>query len=533
MFNQMRYRVAGIMILAVVPWLLTGCIKKKSKEALNSKETLRVTLNSEPPSLDWVKATDSVSSQVLVNVMDGLVTYDYYDPNLKLLPALATKWEPSQGARVWTFTLRQGVKWTDGKEFKGQQVIDAWERLLNPKTAAKYAYYLHPIKNAKKYSSGELKDFSQVGAHMNEQGQLVVELEAPQSYFPYLLTYNSTYPIRKDVIAKYGDQWTEPQNIQTLGAYRLKTWEHDKQIILERNDTYYGEKPKIKNVVAYIISEFSTALNLFHGGKLDVQTELPMTEVGVLKKMKEYKEKSLLVLYYYGFNVRKPPMNNPYFRKAISYAVDRRQITGMLGGGKRPTAGWVPPGMFGYEKNRGIHFDVAKAKGFLKKAGYKSPKEVPKLIVGFNTNENHQRIAENLQAQLKKNLGISVELRNEEWKVYLDTLKVDPPHIFRMGWVADYPDPDTFMALMTTDSTQNYSKWSNKKFDHIVRKAASVVDPSERKELYSEAQQILTETEVPVLPVYADVENLLVSSRVNHFPYNSVGLYPYKGVEIQ
>src|SRR5690606_30695386 len=135
----------------------------------------------------------------------GLVTNDFNDPELKILPALATKWESSRDQKKWVFTLRDDVKWTDGVPFTAQHVVDAWERLLNPNTAAPYAYMLFNIKNAKAYNMGELTDFAQVGVKVNERGQLEVELESPQSYFPMVTAHNTTFPIRKDIIEKFGD----------------------------------------------------------------------------------------------------------------------------------------------------------------------------------------------------------------------------------------------------------------------------------------------------------------------------------------
>ncbi|MCB0356378.1 MAG: hypothetical protein KDD40_05190, partial [Bdellovibrionales bacterium] len=157
----------------------------------------------------------------------------------------------------------------------------------------------------------------------------------------------------------------------------------------------------------------------------------------------------------------------------------------------------------------------------------------PTVSLGFNTNNNHQRIAENVQSQLKKNLSINVELKNEEWKVYLNTLKVDPPHIFRMGWLADYPDPDNFLNLMTSYSDNNHTNWGNKTYDNYIELGAKELDKSKRKEYYSKAQKILTEQDVPVAPMFSSVNHSLISKRVVNFPRNSMDRYPFKKVELK
>lgn len=515
--------------------LATGCVKKnagKLEYGLDVKETLRVNLESEPPSLDWSISTDTTSSLVTMNIMEGLVTYNLADRELSPAPALATEWKASENARVWTFKIRKGVKWTDGKEFTGQDVIDGWERILNPATASEYAYFLFGVKNARDYNSGKLKDFSKVGIKLNGT-DLVVELEKPMGFFPYLLTHHATYPIRKDIVEKFGPKWTDPANIVTLGAYKLKTWDHDKALVLERNDDYYGEKAKIKYVLGYMINEYSTALNLIEGGKLDFQRSLPFKELPKYRQFAGYRQVPLISMYYYGLNTKKAPFNNLKVRKAFAMAIDRKQITDLLAAGHAPLTGWVPTGMFGYENEMGVKYDPSTAAKMLDEAGFKDRTKIPKVTLAFNTNENHQRIAENVQAQLKKNLGVDVQIANEEWKVYLKRLQNDTPNIYRMGWLGDYPDPSTFMDLMTSFSENNHTGWGSKTYDELVAQGNSSLNKDKRRDFYSKAQKILTEEDVPVIPIYSSVSHILLSDRVQNFPVNSIEHYQFKGVTLK
>jgi oligopeptide transport system substrate-binding protein len=318
-----------------------------------------------------------------------------------------------------------------------------------------------------------------------------------------------------------------------LGAYKLKVWDHDKALVLERNDSYYGEKAKVKNVIGYMINEYSTALNLFESGRLDYQNEVPYNEIPSLKTKPGFRQIGLLGTYYYGFNTRKAPTNNVKVRKAIAHAIDRKQITDLLGAGMAPLSSWIPTGMFGYEADRGLKFDPELARKLLDEAGYKDRSKFPRLTLGFNSNENHQRIAENVQAQLKKNLGISVELMNEEWKVYLNHVHTDPPSIYRMGWLADYPDPDNFMNLMTSYSDNNYTGWKSKEYDALVEEGASSLDKEKRRQVYSKAQALLTEQDVPAVPIYSMVAHLLISDRLQNFPVNAMDKHPFKDVSIK
>lgn len=523
--------LASIVLLAFT----VACTKRSQKleYGLDIKDTVRINISTEPPSLDWHKSTDTTSAEIQLNIMSSLVEYDTGHPELQLKPSLVTKWEARDLAKKWKLTLREGVKWTDGVEFEAQQVVDGWERLLNPATASEYAYFLFGLKGARDYNAGKLKDFSQVGVKAVDKYTVEVTLDKSMSFFPMLLTHHSVLPARKDVIAKFGDRWTDPANIQTLGPFVLKVWDHDKAIVLERNETYWGEKPKVKNVLAYMINDQSTALNLFDAGKIDFLPELPSTELEVLSKRPEFRREGNLTIYYYGLNTAKKPFDNPKVRRAFAMAVDKQQIVTLMKGGQTPISGWLPAGMFAFDEGVGVKFDPAEAKKLLAEAGFTDPKKLPKVVLGFNTNENHKRIAENVQAQLKTNLGVDVEIKNEEWKVYLKSLQSDAPHIYRMGWQADYPDPDNFISLMLSYSENNHTHWKNPKFDKLVEEGSRELNTEKRRSIYKQAQEILTEQDTPVIPIYSASSNMLISTRLENFPVNRLARRIYDKVSVK
>ena len=521
------------LILFVCIFSFNSCIKKKISEweKFPLSETFRFNMTSEPPSLDWNKATDSSSALILDNIMEGLTDYDFSKETVGLQPALAEKWGSTSDRKTWTFTIREGVKWSDGKDLTARHFLDSWERLLNPQTASEYAYFLFPIKNAQSYNEGSLKDFSKVGVSINQNGQLVVELNEGKNYFPYLMSHMSTYPIRKDIIQKYGENdWTKPQYIVTLGAYHLMKWEHDKQIILERNTNYHGNLAKIRNVIIYMIPDTTAVLNLFEMNRLDAISNLPSRELPFLRKKKEYREHGASSIYYYGFNTKKKPFHDVRVRKAFNLAIDKKEIIELLQGGQTVLGGWIPKGLFGYDSTLGLNFDPKTALSLLDLAGYKDRTQFPRVVISYNTNEDHKRIAENIQAQLKKNLNIQVELSNQEWKSYLYSLKTGEQEIYRLGWFADYPDPDTFMNLMTSYSDNNHTYWVNNRYDVLVDKASSLPNGETRLKLYLEAQNILTKEEVPVIPLYSSQSHWLISDRVSQFPLNVMSQIQFKNV---
>ena len=511
-----------------------GCKKKNSggDYGLEKSETLRVRVNSEPPTLDWHKASDTTSSFITTNIMEGLVQFNYTGGEVGLSPALATEWKSLEKAKVWEFKIRENVKWSDGEAFEPRHIVDGWERLLNPMTASQYAYYLYGIKNAKAYNEGKIKDFSKVGVSL-KGNTLKVELEKSMQ-FPHLLTHSSTFPVRKDIVNKFGDQWTEPENIVTLGAYNLTKWEHDKALVVTANPNFFGRPAKTKNVIFYVIQETQTAINLFDAGKIDALRTLPPQDIPALKRRKEFVDYPILTIYYYGFNTLKAPVDNPLVRKAISHAIDRNQIVKMLQGGQKPLSGWVPFGMFGYDPKVGLAFDPVRAKELLKEAGYNESNPFPKIQLSFNTLDTNKKIAENVQAQLKENLGISLELKNEEWKVYLETLKVNPSHMYRMSWVADYPDPNNFFEILLSYSSNNRTKWKNKAYDKLVEDAVTLVeDKPKRLEMYAKAHKILVNDHAPVFPVFTSVAHNLIADRVVSFPTNVMYEFRLKNTSLQ
>lgn len=523
-----------VLSLVCVIFAAASCTKKNKvlEYGLELNDTLRINLKSEPPNIDWNVGSDTTSSLVMYNVMDGLTRFEINDPKMPLQPALAESWKASDGGRTWTFKLRKGVLWTDGVEFTAQHVLDAWELVLTGKSGSEYAYFLFPILNAEKFFKRET-EFKNVGASVNGKGELVVKLERPMSYFPMLLSHHAMFPARKDILERFGDRWTEPGNIQTLGAYKLKIWDHDKALVMERYDGYYGEKAKIRYVLGYMINEYATALNLYRSGKLDFQETVPANEIPALKKLPGFHTSPSLTTYYIGFNTKKAPFTDARVRRAFVLAVDRQQITDLLNAGHEPLSGWIPKGVLGHDDGVGLKFDAEAARKILDEAGFKDRSRLGRIVFGFNTNENHQRIAENVQAQLRKNIGVSVELANEEWKVYLNRLKTDPTQIFRIGWQGDYPDPDTFMNLMTSSSEQNYTKWGSAKYDKLSNEGASSMSDETRRKIYREAQRVLLEEEVPVMPVYNQVDHVLLSERVKNFPLNSLSRWEFKGVTFQ
>ena len=503
----------GLWILAGL-WWLTAC----SGESPVADKTLRMALRFEPPTLDWSLATDGVSFNVLTNIMEGLTQYN---EQLEPVPAIAKRWEFSEGGRVITYYLRDDVKWTDGQPVTAGDFEYAWKRLLNPQTAAQYAYFLFDIENAAEYNSGKIKDAGQVGVKAVSPTVLQVRLKRPVTYFPSITTFMVTFPQRKDVIERHGDHWTDPEHIVTNGPFTLDQWHHEYKLVLTTNPDYYDTRPAVDRVILYVIRNPTTELTLYETGELDF-AELPPVAIPHYQTSPEYKNLPILRGYYYGFNVTKPPFDDARVRRALSHAIDRSQIPVILKGGQLPTSSWIPKGMFGYNPDIGPKFNPEKARALLAEAGYSGEKKFPAFSISYNTDPTHRLIAQYIQAQWKKHLGLAVGLEDQEWKVYLKKLDIDPPPVFRLGWGADFPDPDNFMNLFIATSGNNRLLWNNEQYDRLIARGAAEQDPEIRQALYNEAQILLTETDAAIISLFVAAQNVLVKPYVHHLDINAM-----------
>jgi oligopeptide transport system substrate-binding protein len=507
-------------IFIILLIFLFNCKGKEEDASFISpgKDTLEINIGSEPPTLDWSLATDSTSYTIILNIMSGLTKFG---KDLRPEPDLAEGWEISEDGKTITFHLRKDVFWTDGKPLKAKDFEYSWKRLLNPKTGASYAYSLYDIEGAEEYNTGKENDLQKIGVRALNDYTLAVKLKRPASYFFSLLTFMSTFPIRQDVIEKHGVKWTDPKNIVTLGAFKLSTWRHHEKILLSKNPNYFGDKPKINKVEMIMNENPTSSLALYEDGELDFLDgrNIPTLEVPRLRLSPEFKTAPQFRGNYVGFNTNKPPFDNPLVRRAFSAAIDRARLAELIQGAGVPTTSWIPQGMLGYNAEIGVKFNPEQARAWIAQAGYKDGNGFPRVVFLYPDVGNSRIIAEALQSMWKTYLGVEVELQNQEWKIYLSTLDTDPPPVFRAGWGADFPDPHNFMSMFECNSGNNRTRWCNHEYDKVVEKAAEEENPEKRIALYREAQQILTENDVPIAPILISIQQTMVKPYV-------VGLNP-------
>jgi oligopeptide transport system substrate-binding protein len=509
--------------------LLAGCGQiPTSGKVKNSPEVFRMNLGTEPPDLDPAKTDDLTSFSVLLPLLKGLTQFD---AQMRARPAIAESWEVSPDGLRYVFHLRKNARWSDGKPVTTDDFLFAWKRALTPATGAPYVFFLYELKNGKAFYEGQVQDFSKVGVRAVDSHTLSVELERPTPFFLDLAASPVMLPLRRDVVTQYGDQFTEARHMLSDGAYQMTQWTHEEKIVLTPNPYFYEQsparRPQVKAIEMYMINDANTSVVMYENGSLDfieTTTSIPSFDVRRLRKSPDCRSSILHRISYFGFNVRKPPFDNPKVRQAFAYALDRSYYPRLMQSGQKPMTSWITPGLVGYNPARGLGYDPEKAKKLLAEAGYPGGKGFPTVHLSFQTQYDIQKEAEIAQYLWKKNLNVDVRLDNMEWKVLLSKLDEDPPQLFRLGWFVDYPDADSFMNVFLSGSGNNHTQWKNKRYDALVRQAVVTLNPADRQALYDEAQQLLLEKETAIVPVYASEKTYMVKPHIQGLSMNALNL---------
>jgi oligopeptide transport system substrate-binding protein len=527
------------MLMVLVVLLLALSVVQcgpKPKEA--KPVTLRGNHSGEPPTLDPALATDTTSVFCDKQFFLGLTAFEKDTP--KVIPELATEWSVSGDGLVWTFKMRDDVPWVnydpETKEVEEVGTVNAHDvvygikRTINPETASDYAYVLYIIKGAEAANTGE-GSMDDVGVRAVDDYTVEITLESAAGYFPSIAGMWVARPQPQAAIEEHGEKWTEPGNIVTNGPYMLESWEHEASMVMVKNPKYYdADNVQIDRVEMAMVQEASTNMAMYENNEVDVMgSDLgwgpPLEDMDRIKADaelgKELEIAPRLCTYYYGFTNTKPPFDNHLVRKAFAAAIDRQSlIDNVTKGGQIPAKHFACPGIFGAPPvdEVGIEYDPEQAKAWLAEAGYPDGEGLGEVVLMHNVSEAHAKIAQAITAMWKETLGVDVEIETQEWKVYLQTLKnetpvEDMPHIWRLGWCADYPDENNWVHEVFNSSAganrarrgcvdPNCQEVQPTKFDELTEQAAKEQDPEKRKEIYREAERILIEEETAIAPIY-------------------------------
>ena len=467
----------------------------------DSTRIFRYRLATDPPALDTIHTTDTSSAAIVFRMFEGLVEQDPL--TLEVIPALAESWEISGDGLTYTFHLKKGVKFHNGREVTSADFRYSFERCLTPENMSERSWVLAPIKGAEEMLKGDAETL--YGMKTPDDYTVILELEKP---FAPFLSYLAMEAGR--VVAREGVKEDRFEPIGT-GPFRFISWKHDIRVSLEAFEEYHGEPAGIKRVDYEVIPDVGVAFQKFVAGELDLVDEIPPGQFRLIQERypEAVKVWPFLRNEYIGFNHMRPPFkDNLKLRQALCWAVDRQRIVDDIYEGAALTANCIlPPGMKERDDTiEGYGFDLEKAGRLLAEAGYPGGKGLPELTLWYNNNEMHQQNVQYIQSTFKK-IGVDVRLRSLDWPAYLKACESHEPDLYRLGWVADIPDADNFLYILL-NSTQigppgNYSGYSNPEFDRLVNEARESTDSEHRIELYRRADRLATEDACWIHLMYA------------------------------
>ncbi len=482
--------------------------------------TLHRGLSSDPESIDPHKIRSVQAAEVLRDIGEGLLAYS---PTGELIGAAAEAWTISDDGRTYTFNLRPEARWSNGDVVTAEQFAFSLQRLVDPATAAFYAQALAAIANAEAIIASEMAP-SDLGVEAVDEHTLVMTLERPTPYLLSLLTHPSAFPVHPGSVAKHGTAFTRPEILLSNGAYRLLAWEPGSVLKLIRNQQYWNNAATSIDAVNYhVLTQEMTELNRYRAGEIDITGSIPPDSFEQVRE--QYAEEMhiapYLGVYYYGYNLTKPPFaGNARLRQALSMAIDRETLVEKVTGrGEAPAYSWVPPGVDNYDPRRFSYADMtqdernAAARRLYREAGYNADNPA-EIELRYNTSDTQQRIALAIQSMWHDVLGAETTLVNEEFQVLLANMRAaEVTQVFRSSWIGDYNDAHTFLSVLQGGNPSNMPRFSNEEYDGLMRRAAAQVDPLARRLYLEEAERVLL-GEHPVIPLYFYVSKHLVSPRV-------------------
>lgn len=463
---------------------------------------LRFNNGAEPETIDPALAAGQPDGNVCRMLWEGLTVAD--PATLEPLPGMARAWSVSDDGLEWTFHLRP-ARWSDGRPVTAGDFAWSWRRALDPKTAARNAGLLHYLKNGRAFNRGELADPAAVGVSAPDDSTLRVTLEHPTPFWIHLTSYPTYMPVPRESVERWGDRWTRPEHVVGNGPFCLTGWRPNSRFVFRKNPGYWDAgQVRLDGAILYSIDDLNTSMNLYRAGRIDWNPSgnIPAPYLAAVRTMADFRNAPFAAIYYYSINVTDPVMSNRWVRKALAWSIDREAICRDLFKGVRPPRGnFTPPGYPGYPTPNPIGFDPAYARDCLARAGYPDGRGFPKIEILFNTSEDHRKLAEVIQAGWRQVLNIDVGLSNQEWGSYLKAVSGLHYQVARRSWIADYPDPNTFLATLRTGDGNSRTGWSNAGYDSRLAAAAVDTDPARRLATLAAAESLLLD-ECPVIPIY-------------------------------
>ena len=533
---RLKKILAMTLLTALVGSTFLGCgSTENTVSSGNVEQKIVYTIDANPKTIDPQLNSAVDGSKVIRNTFEGLMREI---ENGEVENGIAEGYEVSEDGLVYTFHIRDNAKWSDGEDVTAKDFEYAWKRALNPNTAAEYAYQLFYIKNGEAYNKGEASA-DDVGIKVVDNKTIEVTLESAVPYFVSLLAMPVYYPVRQDIIEENGDKWAlSPETYVSNGPFKMTEWSEKESMTFIKNENYWdADNVKLETLVFRLIDDQTTTLSAFKNGELDIMEQPPTTEIQSLIDEGVAKVYPYLGTYFYMVNVSGKGLSSEAVdalqdvrvRKALSLAIDRNLITEKVSmGGEIPATSYVPEGVKDTQGNTfhkdysSVTTNIEEAKKLLEEAGYPNGQGFPTITFTYNTASNNQMIAQAIQDMWKTNLGINVELKNEEWAVFQTTRNNFQYEICRHGWIGDYNDPMTFLDMWVTASGQNNAGYSNEEYDSLIAQAKSEQDGEKRTELLRKAEDILMD-DMAIIPIYYYTNIVCANDNVKGYVKSPLG----------
>lgn len=587
-------RVSACLLLAALSAVScsTGSADSRyfGKVAPPAGQEMRYISGSEPESLDPVVSSSQVDARIMMALFDGLTEYD--PKTGQPIPALAESWDANEDNSAFTFHLRP-ANWSDGTPITADDFVYSIRRGLSPAMASRVAYMAYDISNAQAYNEGAVfardkatgafvmdpsapserltlpgdaeartkalaspalsmarnKEYEpvradDVGVDAVDARTLRIRLRQPVPFVPKLVSHQFFRPVPRRAVEQSGDAWTRPGNIIVSGAFTIASWRPYDAIVMKRNPAYWdAAQVRLDTLSFYAVEDLTTMMNLYKAGEVyaTFNHTVPSSWIAQVRQYRDYMDAPEAATESYVFNTTKGPTRDPRVRRALNMAIDKDALARFRRAAK-PTTARVPIGMFpGYVSPPGDPFDPERAKvllveaGFTNAAGQYDPSTFPatEMEITYNTSESNRSNAEFIQAQWKQNLGITVSLRNMEFRTFLQTRsQLDYLGVARSGWIADYMDPFTFLSMYVVEGGDNGSGWSDPDFVRMLNDANRQHDPQARYELLARAEALLLEAQ-PAMSLYNNATNYVKKPFVKGMYPNPLTMHAWKFVYIE
>ncbi len=506
-------------VFAFAVAVLCGCDsgENRAREGVGAKpveQVFRVNI-SEPKTLDPNLAWDIAEFKVLNHLFEPLVRLD---ANMQPLPGAAESWEHNDDYTVWTFHLREGLTWSNGDPVVAEDFVYSLRRILTPETKAQYAMMVYNfLRGGREFFDSDGADDANFGASAPDDRTLEIRLVSPAPFFPSLANHPSWHPLHRGAVESAGeDWWVEPGTFVGNGPFVLAENRPKERIVLARRPSYWdAANVKLERIVFTEIEDDASEIAAFEAGDIDMVISIPNREAEYWTKRPEFRRLPCLATTYLIFNTRVPPFDDVRARRAFSLAANRTLLCERVTRrGETPALGMVPPGMTlpGGEDYRDVaprlidssdhKAAVAGAKRELAASKYPVP---PRVGFMYSTEGINRDICEMLQTNWKADLGVEVDLDNQEWGQVVNRMRAGEFALTRLSWYGDYLDPMTFLENFESDTLQNYGGWRSDRYDELLAAARSESDPARRLEHYIAAERLLVAEEAAVAPLFHHV----------------------------